>query len=69
MSATTMCHLTKFAIAALSSDAKCAESVSIATEPEKQPPISCATMKKQDTTAARHNYFSADSYLVAISIN
>lgn len=25
MSATTMCHLTKFAIAALSSDAKCAE--------------------------------------------
>lgn len=39
----------------IKSEAKCAESVRIAIEPEKYPPTNCATIKTSDTKEARYS--------------
>ncbi len=40
----------------IKSDAKCAESVRIAIDPEKYPPTNCAMIKTNETNEARYSY-------------
>ena len=47
------------------SEARWAESVKIAMELAKYPPISCAMMKKVDKTVAKHRVFKASWLLLA----
>jgi hypothetical protein len=39
----------------IKSEAKCAESVRIAIDPEKYPPINCATIKTNETNEAKYS--------------
>ena len=49
------------------SEARWAESVKMAIELARIPPVSCATMKKLDTTVAVQSFFIASLLLLASS--